>query len=107
MRILFDQGTPAQLARYFDIGEVTTAFRANLDTAADSSLLSLAEVHFEVLVTTDKNLKNQQNLAKHRIAIVVLGNQQWSIAQRYVHRIVRAVRAAKPGSYREIDMPKY
>ena len=31
---------------------------------------------FDVLVTTDKNIRYQQNLTRRKIAIVVLGKQQ-------------------------------
>jgi hypothetical protein len=32
---------------------------------------------FDVLLTTDKNMRYQQNLAGRKIAVVVLGLQQW------------------------------
>jgi len=34
---------------------------------------------FDLLLTTDKNLSYQQNLAGRKIAIVVLGNAQWPV----------------------------
>ena len=60
---------------------------------------------FEVLLTTDKNIRYQQNLTGRKIAFVVLGNQQWPILRRYVERVVAAVNAATPGSYTEVDIP--
>jgi hypothetical protein len=39
------------------------------------------------------------------IAIVVLGNSQWRIVQRYVRRIAASVNAATPGSFAEVDIP--
>jgi len=69
-------------------------------------LLAVAEeAGFEVLVTTDKNLNYQQNLKSRKIAIVVLGNSQWLIAQRYVRKIAAAVTAATPGTCVEVEMP--
>jgi hypothetical protein len=35
------------------------------------------EAGYDVLQTSDKNIRYQQNLSDRRIAIVVLGNQQW------------------------------
>ena len=35
------------------------------------------EAGYEVLLNTDKNIRYQQNLTSRRIALVVLGNQQW------------------------------
>jgi hypothetical protein len=48
---------------------------------------------------------SQQNLRKRTIAIVVLGNSEWRIVQRYVRRIAAAVNAATSGSYAEVDIP--
>jgi hypothetical protein len=63
------------------------------------------EAGFDVLLTTDKNMAAQQNLKGRTIAIVVLGNSQWRIVQRYVRRIAAAVNAAAPGSFAEVDIP--
>jgi len=57
------------------------------------------------LLTTDKNLRYQQNLKGRKIAFVVIGNQQWPTLRRYVERVVAAVNAATPGSYTEVDIP--
>jgi hypothetical protein len=47
---------------------------------ANGELLTAAEsAGFEVLVTTDKNIRYQQNLAGRRIAIVVLGKARWRL----------------------------
>jgi hypothetical protein len=39
------------------------------------------EAGYELLLTSDKNLRFQQNLSGRKIAIVVLGNQQWPDSQ--------------------------
>ena len=60
---------------------------------------------FDVLLTTDKNMRYQQNLAGRKIAVVVLGLQQWPSLRPHVRLVVEAVNAAVPGSYIEIDLP--
>ena len=71
----------------------------------NSELLNAAEeAGFEVLITTDKNIASQQNLRGRAMAIVVLGNSQWRVAQRYVRKIAEAVNAATPGSYLDIEI---
>jgi hypothetical protein len=57
------------------------------------------------LLTTDKNLRYQQNLAGRQIAVVVLGRQQWPQLRPHVQRVVEAINAAAPGSYVEIAIP--
>ena len=72
----------------------------------NGELLSVAEAAgFEIVVTTDKNLGYQQNLAGRKIAIVVLGQGRWSLIKRRVAQIVATVNAAAPGSFAEVDIP--
>lgn len=76
------------------------------DTLSNGELLRAAEeAHFEILVTSDKNIRYQQNLAEHTSAIVVLGNSRWPVVQRYVDRVLIAVGTAKPSSYTEVEIP--
>jgi len=69
-------------------------------------LLAAAEIAgFDLLLTTDKNMRYQQNLTGRKIAIVVLGQQQWPRLRPHVQRVVEAVNAATAGSYAEVDIP--
>ncbi len=60
---------------------------------------------FEVLLTSDKNLRYQQNLTGRRIAIVVFGHSPWPLVRLHIAEIVAAVEAATIGSYVEVDIP--
>jgi len=106
MRILFDHGTLAPLIQFLTGHAVTRAKDMGWDRLVNSELLNAAEeAGFEVLITTDKNIASQQNLRGRAMAIGVLGNPQWRVAQRYVRKIAEAVNAATPGSYFEIEIP--
>jgi hypothetical protein len=106
MRVLFDQATPLPIRSYLDQHEVRTASQQGWATLKNGELLTAAEAAgFEVLLTTDKNLRYQQNLGGRKIAVVVLGRQQWPQVKRYIQRVVDAVNIAVIGSYREIDIP--
>jgi len=73
MRVLFDQGTPVPLRRYLPHHSVTTVFEKGWSTLQNGELLLVAEQEaFEIFVTTDQNLKHQQNLANYRLTIVIL-----------------------------------
>ena len=106
MLILFDNGTPAPL-RYFLKGHIVIeAIERGWGRLTNGELIAAAEAAgFELLLTTDKNIRYQQNLTGRKIAFVVLGNQQWPVLRRYVDRVVAAVNAATPGSYIEVDIP--
>ncbi len=104
MRVLFDQATPVPIRSYLIGHEVRTAAQQGWDTLQNGELL-LAAAGFEVLLTTDKNMRYQQNLARRKIAVVILGRQQWPGLQPYIHLVVEAVNAAQPGSYLEVSLP--
>jgi hypothetical protein len=71
MRVLFDNGTLRGVASAL-VGHVVEEARAHgWDTLRNGELLDAAEAAgFEVFVTTDRNLRYQQNLANRKIAIV-------------------------------------
>ena len=100
MLILFDHGTPAPLQSFLKGHTVLEAKAQGWDTFGNGELLGAAEAAgFEVLVTTDKNMRYQQNLPGRKIAIVVLGYPQWPVLRRYITHVVAAVNAATPGPY--------
>jgi len=106
MLILFDNGTPAPL-RYALKGHIVVeAIERGWDRLANGELIAVAEAAgFEILLTTDKNIRYQQNLTGRKIAFVVIGNQQWPTLRRYVDRVVAAVDTATRGSYAEVEIP--
>ena len=106
MLILFDNGTPAPL-RYALKGHVVVeAIERGWDRLLNGELIAAAEAAgFDVLVTTDKNIRYQQNLKDRKIAFVVLGNQQWPVLRRFVEMVLAAVNSATPGSYVEVEIP--
>ena len=78
MLILFDHGTPAPLQSFLKEHSVKKTKDLGWNTLSNGDLLKVAEeAAFEVFLTTDKNIRYQQNLAKRIIAIVVLGNSRW------------------------------
>ena len=103
MKILFDQATPVPIRQHLSGHLVRTASQQGWATLRNGDLLSAAEVAgFDMLLTTDRNMGYQQNLATRKIAIVVLGLQQWPALRPHIQLIIDAVEAAVPGSYREI-----
>src|SRR5580700_10246806 len=78
MRILFDQATPVPIRPYLEGHKVRTAAQHGWDRLRNGDLPTAAEdAGFDLFLTTDKNMRYQQNLAVRKIAIVVLGRQQW------------------------------
>ena len=106
MRILFDHGTPSGIARSLPGHEITEAIERGWDRITNGELLKVAEAAgFELLLTTDKGIRYQQNLKGRKIAIVVLGNSTWRVVRLYLNWVALAVNGATPGSFNELDIP--
>lgn len=106
MRVLFDQGTPAPLRQALQGHQVVTAYELGWATLKNGELLLAAEIEgFEVFVTTDRNLRYQQNLASRRIAILVLATTSWPRIQQVTDRVQSAVQACVPGAFVELPIP--
>ena len=106
MRILFDQGTPVPLRRALDGHEVTTAFEQQWGTLQNGELLRAAEAAgFEAIITTDQNLRYQQNLADRKLAILVLLTTDWRLIRQHTDAVVQAVNQLLPGSFVELPFP--
>jgi hypothetical protein len=107
MFVLFDQGTAVGIRQFLKEHTIQTTAERGWDQLKNGDLLKAAEdAGFDVLVTPDKNIRYQQNLKIHTIAIVVLGNPQWPVLRQHVERVVAAVNTAMPGTYCEVEIPK-
>jgi hypothetical protein len=72
----------------------------------NGELLKAAEAAaFDVLVTSDQNIKYQQNLTGRNLALVVLGSNIWLIVRSHGLTIAATVDAARAGSYNFLEMP--
>jgi hypothetical protein len=106
MRILFDHGTPSGIARSLAGHDVTEAIERGWHTISNGELLQVAEAAgFDLLLTTDKGIRYQQNLTGRKIAVVVLGNSTWRLVRQHLDLIALAVSVAAPGSYSEVVIP--
>ena len=106
MRVLFDNGTPRGVGAALTDHIVEEARARGRDTLRNGELLDAAETAgFDVFVTTDRNLRYQQNLAGRKIAIIVLGNGRWRLIKNRLSIIGAAVAASAPGSFAEIEIP--
>ena len=98
---LFQCGEPSSA-----IHTVITADEMSGANLANGDLLNAAEAHnFEVLVTTDKNLRFQQNLAGRKIAIFVWPTTSWPRLRLHAVALRSAIVAITPGKFVEWILP--
>ena len=104
MRILFDQGTPVPLRDHLPGHSVETAYEKGWSALRNGELLAKAEAAFDLLITTDRNLRHQQYLDERRIAILVLPTTSWPRLQKIASQIAAAVASLQPGQYLEVPL---
>lgn len=65
-------------------------------------LLSVAEIEFDVVVTTDQSIRHQQNLTGRRLAILVLPTTNWRIIRIHQNQVLAAIDRLSPGDVVEV-----
>ena len=104
MRILFDQGVPAPLRDSLPNHTVATAYELAWSTLENGVLLAEAEkAGFDLFITTDQNLRYQQNLSGRTISILVLPTTRWSVIKQHGSEIATAVDSTRPGQFLELS----
>ncbi|HEY0602953.1 MAG TPA: hypothetical protein VGD58_08575 [Herpetosiphonaceae bacterium] len=105
MKILFDQGTPVPLRRHLEAHTVATAYEQGWSKLLNGQLLESAErAGYDLLITTDQNLRYQQNLQDRQLAILVLGTTSWPRIQQHIDAISEHIARMTQGSYHELPM---
>ena len=106
MRVLFDQGTPVPLRALLNNHIVTTVFELGWSRLQNGELLLQAEqAGYELFVTTDQNLRYQQNIADRSLAIAVPMAASWPRVERHAAQVVAQIDALSVGGYAEILIP--
>src|SRR5258708_34440849 len=74
MRLLIDECVPRKVKFLFADGgqECETVRDAGFSGKENGELLALAEGHFDVLVTIDKNIRYQQNMTGRNISVLII-----------------------------------
>lgn len=104
MLLLFDQGTPLPLRKYLADHTVQSAFEKGWSDLENGDLLAAAESEgFDALITTDQNLRYQQNLSERKIAIIVLLTTNWPKIEKNASLVVEAAARISGGNYVEIS----
>jgi predicted nuclease of predicted toxin-antitoxin system len=94
MRILIDECVDWRLLRDLPHHDAQSVRQMGWTEIVNGALLALAEQQFDVLVTTDKNLSFQQNVARFKIGVVVLRAR--SARLRHLRELVPALLGVLP-----------
>lgn len=68
-------------------------------------LLKQAENEFDLFITSDQNIRYQQNLAGRRIPILELSSNKLRRIQAAADLIQSSIAVIQPGEFRHLDIP--
>ena len=104
MKILFDEDVPQKLARALPRHEIHTVVSMQWGGIKNGALLTLIErERFNVFLTGDKNMQNQQRLEDRPFAVLIMSAINWPVVRPHVHKISVALDDARPGTVNTID----
>lgn len=104
MRILFDQGTPVPLRAFLKEHEVKTASEMGWSIMSNGELLDAAEQQFDLFITTDQQLRSQQNLSARTLAILFLPFASWPRLEPIAEKIASRIASVRAGEHVEIEL---
>src|SRR5947209_2846877 len=105
MRILFDECVPWPIRRILSQHVCISLRQCGWNGVKNGALLKLADGKFDLFLTSDKNLRYQQNLAGYRLAVLQLStnNLRRLIAASALIQVT--VAAMKPGEFKTFEIP--
>jgi predicted nuclease of predicted toxin-antitoxin system len=104
LKVLFDEDVPRKLIRFLPQHDIQTVVSMQWGGIKNGALLSLIEREgFQVFLTGDKNMEEQQRLEGRPFAVLVMSAINWPVVRPHVQAIAAAIDAAHPGTVGEID----
>jgi len=106
MRLLFDECVPRKVKFLFADGGPECETVGDAGFSENGELLALAEEHFDVLVTIDKNIRYQQNMTGRNIAILIIrpASNDLDDIRPHVPNALVALQSLKPGQIFEVGI---
>jgi hypothetical protein len=97
LKVFFDEDVPRKLARSLPRHEIHTVVSMQWGGIKNGALLKLIEREaFEVFLTGDKNMENQQELEGRPFAVLVMSAINWPVVRPHIHIIAAALTRRGP-----------
>lgn len=104
MKVLFDEDVPQKLVRRLHLHEIHTVVSMQWGGVKNGALLTPIEREaFQVFLTGDKNMQNQQRLEGRPSAVLILSAINWPVVEPHLEKISIAIEHAKAGTVQTID----
>ncbi len=105
MKVLLDECVPWPMHKLLAGHDCISTQWRGWGGIKNGDLIRLAEEEFDIFVTSDQNLRYQQNLAGRRIAILELSTNDLRRILAASGDIVAAVATTGPGEFRHLEIP--
>ncbi len=103
MKILFDQGTPVPLRAFLEGHEIHTLFEKGWHRLTNGDVIAAAILNgYDVLISTDQNLRHQHDVRQLRIGIVVLMTTSWPRIRKNTGAVAAAIPRVQFGGLIEV-----
>ena len=106
MKVLIDECCPKKLKNLLSFPDIEckTVREIGYASKKNGELISLIEGIYDVLVTIDGSIKDQQNITERRLSILRIRAKSSDISSiaPFVPEIIAALRDIKPGEFREV-----
>jgi len=99
INILLDECVPWPLAKRLAGHVCSSPHKRGWGGIKNGDLLKLAEAEFDLFITSDQNLRYQQNLMGRKIAILELSTNDWNSIQSDIRLIRTAIVGMKPSDF--------
>jgi hypothetical protein len=108
LKVLLDEDLPHVIRHHLPMHEVFTVRYVGWSGLRNGKLLQAAEDDgYDVLLTGDQGMVDQQNMNNRHIAIVSLSAQEWRIIKPFLDRINAAIDLAMPGSVHTVECGEF
>ena len=105
MNILLDECVPWPMNKFRAGHQCSTAQQNGWGGIKNGDLLRLAETEFDRFITSDQNIRCQQNLAGRKIAILELATNDYRRIRAAAELIQSAVADIQPREFRRWESP--
>jgi predicted nuclease of predicted toxin-antitoxin system len=106
VKVLVDECVPLKLVRLLTGHTFSTVQQKDWDGFTNGKLLALAEPVFDLFLTSDRNLRYQQNLKGRKIAILLLSTNHWPTMKKQVPLVQTALDKIRPKEFLRLEIPE-
>jgi len=100
MRILFDECVPWPMHRFLTGHSCTSVSAQGWSGTRNGALLQKAEGEFDLFITSDQNIRYQQNLAGRLISVLELSTNDLRRIQAASELVVETIEEIKSAEFR-------